>query len=220
MWVARFKVWHPGSGGIELSKKYAVQVRIYLLNVFFEKRLGVAKVICVTGKDWKKFIAEWLRIEKHRMHFSRVEGNLLFYSYPQPKDNYASIALRKDVFFLRPILIRGGFEYWTLASFERDRLVEMPSIPKKIGSRAQMKLLSIRQQQPNLFMSAAAGMLSPNQLEAFEAAVETGYYEYPRRTDLETLAKRMHISKSTLREHLRRAEAKLMPAAANQISLR
>ena len=94
--------------------------------MFYEKQLGVAKAIAVTGKDWKKFISEWCRLEAHRMHFSRVEGNQLFYSYPQPKHNYASIALQKDIFFLKPIVIRGGFEYWTLASWDREKLDQPP----------------------------------------------------------------------------------------------
>lgn len=220
MWAAEYKVWHEGSAGTDLTRKFPVTVRIYLLNVFYEKQLGVAKAIAVTGKDWKKFISEWCRLEAHRMHFSRVEGNQLFYSYPQPKHNYASIALQKDIFFLKPIVIRGGFEYWTLASWDREKLINLQRKAKKIGSKAIFTLLSIRKQKPNLFVSAAAGSLSPQQLEAFQSAVEAGYYQYPRKTDLAGLAKSLGVSKSTLREHLRVAEAKLMPSVSSQLGRR
>jgi len=217
MWVAEYKVWHEGSAGIELTKKYDVTVRIYLLNVFYEKRLGVAKVIAVTGKDWRKYINEWVKLEGHRMHFTRVEGNQLFYAYPQPEKNYASIALSRDVFFLKPIIIKGGFEYWTLAGWDRKKLAEMPKRSKKIGSRAVFKLISIHREKPELFVSTAAGALSPRQVETFQTAVEQGYYGYPKKANLNALSKLLKLSPSTVREHLRLAEAKLMPAVSSQL---
>jgi predicted DNA binding protein len=215
--VAEYRVWHEGSAGIELTKKYEVTVRIYLLNVFYEKKLGVAKVIAVTGRDWKKYLREWVKSEGHRMHFTRVEGNQLFYAYPQPEKNYASVALERDVFFLKPITIKGGFEYWTLAGWNRKKLAEMPKRAKKIGSHAVFKLLSIHREKPELFVSTAAGALSPRQVETFQSAVEQGYYGYPKKTNLKQLANTLGLSQSTAREHLRLAEAKLMPAVSSQL---
>ncbi len=216
MWVCEYRVWHEKSPIIELTRKYDAVVRIYLLNVFFEKKLGIAKVLSVTGREWHEYVNELCKLEK-RVHISRVEGNQIFYSYLQPESNYTSVALERDVFFLRPLTVKNGFEYWTLASWDRKKLIELPKKAKGIGSKASFKLLSIRKEKPNLFVSSVAGSLSPRQLQAFQTATEMGYYEYPRKIALAQLAKILGMAKSTLREHLRIAESKLMPATATQI---
>ena len=53
--------------------------------------------------------------------------------------------------------------------------------------------------------------LSKNQRKALELAFANGYYDYPRKIELKDLAKQMNLSLSTYREHLRRAEKKVMP---------
>ena len=52
--------------------------------------------------------------------------------------------------------------------------------------------------------------LSPRQREVFQLAQSRGYYEYPRKVTAQELADEMDITKSTLLEHLRKAEQKLM----------
>ncbi|MEK6847013.1 MAG: helix-turn-helix domain-containing protein [Nanoarchaeota archaeon] len=59
--------------------------------------------------------------------------------------------------------------------------------------------------------------LSPKQKEALTLALEEGYYSWPKRTDLHQLARKMNTSVSTFREHLRKAEVKLMPDLIRQI---
>ncbi|WP_101296682.1 helix-turn-helix domain-containing protein [Halegenticoccus soli] len=55
--------------------------------------------------------------------------------------------------------------------------------------------------------------LSPRQTEVLSLALEAGYYDWPRRTDAQTLAARLGISHSTLLEHLRKAEKKMLSEA-------
>ncbi len=52
--------------------------------------------------------------------------------------------------------------------------------------------------------------LSPRQREVFQLAQSRGYYEYPRQVTAQGLADEMEITKSTLLEHLRKAEQKLV----------
>ncbi len=54
------------------------------------------------------------------------------------------------------------------------------------------------------------GHLTVRQREAFLLARSWGYYEYPRETTARELAAELGISKTTLLEHLRKAEAKLL----------
>ncbi len=55
-------------------------------------------------------------------------------------------------------------------------------------------------------------MLTPRQEEVLIKAFITGYYDYPRRMKLDEIARSMGISVSTLAEHMRRAEKKLVEA--------
>lgn len=56
--------------------------------------------------------------------------------------------------------------------------------------------------------------LTARQATVLRAAVEDGYYEFPRRTSTAGLADRFDLARSTLEEHLRRAEGKLAAAFA------
>ncbi|MEW5955627.1 MAG: helix-turn-helix domain-containing protein [Candidatus Micrarchaeota archaeon] len=60
--------------------------------------------------------------------------------------------------------------------------------------------------------------LPPQQRDAFVLAVRRGYYEIPKKTTLEELAKAMGVSPSTFAEHLRKAEAKFLPFLADALS--
>lgn len=57
--------------------------------------------------------------------------------------------------------------------------------------------------------------LSPRQAEVIERAYEAGYFDWPRRTDAETLATQLDISHATLLEHLRKGEKKLIGETIN-----
>ena len=52
--------------------------------------------------------------------------------------------------------------------------------------------------------------LTPRQVQVIQYALDRGYFDYPRKTILSTLAKELTISKSTLGEILRRAEKKAL----------
>lgn len=55
--------------------------------------------------------------------------------------------------------------------------------------------------------------LTDRQYEVLEHALEAGYFEWPRETTSEELAAEMEINRSTMLEHLRKAESKLLTDA-------
>jgi len=68
---------------------------------------------------------------------------------------------------------------------------------------------------PEPDVPAVAGPeLTARQASVLRAAVEDGYYAFPRRTSTAALADRFGLARSTLEEHLRRAEGKLASAYA------
>lgn len=58
----------------------------------------------------------------------------------------------------------------------------------------------------------AISKLTQRQREVFETAIEAGYYEIPREVTQEDLAGEFDVTVSTVDEHLRKAEAKLLSA--------
>ena len=56
--------------------------------------------------------------------------------------------------------------------------------------------------------------LSPRQLEVLSRAIEEGYYDSPRSCNIEELAELDSANTSTVGEHLRRSEAKILKAVA------
>jgi len=73
--------------------------------------------------------------------------------------------------------------------------------------------------------SASAGSIqldvseiTDKQLEALEAAVETGYYDSPRQADLEVLADRLDVSKSAVSQRLKAVESRLARKLVTQWS--
>lgn len=61
----------------------------------------------------------------------------------------------------------------------------------------------------------AAADLTARQRETLRAAVETGYYEVPREATVEAVAEAVDLASSTVSEHLRKAEAAVMPSAVD-----
>ena len=65
--------------------------------------------------------------------------------------------------------------------------------------------------------STVESLLTERQIECMKMAVRSGYYEHPKRINLRELAELMETPRSTLQEHLSRAEISLMHWGADQI---
>ncbi|WP_266081949.1 helix-turn-helix domain-containing protein [Haladaptatus caseinilyticus] len=59
--------------------------------------------------------------------------------------------------------------------------------------------------------------LTSRQREVVETALDTGYFEWPRRISSEELATELGITRGTCLEHLRKAQAKLLRDAVNSL---
>jgi len=55
------------------------------------------------------------------------------------------------------------------------------------------------------------GELSAKQLEIFNMAYKLGYYTYPRKVSIRDMAELADLHENTVREHIRKAETKLVP---------
>ncbi|MBI2045757.1 helix-turn-helix domain-containing protein [Candidatus Pacearchaeota archaeon] len=111
---------------------------------------------------------------------------------------------------------RSGFEIWNVASWDRkhlEKIIRLSKSPMIIN----FKLLEFNKKIiHDVYISNLLPKLSPQQLEALRLAFENGYYEFPKKTNLDKLARLMKIKKATYQEHLKRAESKIIPFIIGQ----
>lgn len=112
-----------------------------------------------------------------------------------------------------PVDARDDVEHWTLLTgLDRER-VEPVLDEVRAAEDAEISVTSIT---PADRMAHAGPLpldrLSSRQREVFRLARRRGYYAHPRGTDAGQLADELGITTSTLHEHLRKIEARLLDA--------
>ncbi len=108
-----------------------------------------------------------------------------------------------------PVRMRAGREYWTvLVDASREMVTErINAIREEMDADIHVMDITTAYSASGVLPTDT---LSARQREAFELARERGYYTWPRDVSATDLAVELDISKATLLEHLRKAEAKLL----------
>lgn len=216
MWVIKFRNWHKTCLIRPLCVKYKVTDFVYLINQWKEKKKWYyTELHILQGReeDKKKFIKE-LKKEKSTEKLEQ-KGNYIFTLNEKPigKEFY-SVLFDPKIIQVKPVAQRtDGYEDWELASWDKQTLMKVREIPE-----FKIEIKSIQNiHLGDIFLPHIYPKLSPKQKEAIELAVKEGYYEYPRKIDLEKLAKITKVKRQTFQEHLRRAEKKLVPFLTESI---
>ena len=68
-------------------------------------------------------------------------------------------------------------------------------------------------------LSSVFQELTGKQVEAIATALQSGYYQVPKKTSTEQLAQKQHVPRTTFEEHLRKAESKVLRGVAPFIIL-
>lgn len=107
-----------------------------------------------------------------------------------------------------PVRVVDGRELWTVLTTEpRERVDELLEELREEHD-AEVRLASIS--TPAVEPADPRVELTVRQREVFEFARERGYYAWPRGATAADLAADLGVSKSTVLEHLRKAEARLL----------
>ncbi|MFD1515344.1 helix-turn-helix domain-containing protein [Halomarina rubra] len=110
-----------------------------------------------------------------------------------------------------PVRMVGGREFWTVVVRKDREAVQAALEEVRAEHDADIRVSHIGTASEGV----GAGMfstddLSERQREVFELARQRGYYTWPRDVSAADLADELGLSKATLLEHLRKAEAKLL----------
>ena len=210
MWVAKFKIWHKNCLLRPKCIKYNVTDLVYLINSWKEKNkfyYTELHILQGTEENKKKFVKN-LKKEKSIKKLEQ-KGNYVFTLNEEPLEKqYYTPVFDPKIIQVRPVAQRSdGYEDWEIASWDRDALMRITEVPV-----FEVEIKSIKETKvSDIFFPHIFPKLSPKQKYAIELAVKDGYYEYPRKIDLEELAKIAKVKRQTFQENLRRAEKKLIP---------
>lgn len=116
-----------------------------------------------------------------------------------------------------PALFAGGEESYTLLAPSRERL---DALVHALAAYAEVAIERVGEAHPSqLFVSVPVTdittSLTERQLVVLQRAIAEGYYDSPRRTSTEALASTFGVTRSTLEEHLRKAERRVLEGFAS-----
>lgn len=210
MWVLKLKVDSKKQFIGSLAVKHKVSIASYTLSYYKDKKwhyLNACGLIFGEEKNKKAFIKD-LKNQPDTVKYE-IKNDFGVGIIKQPL--YTEPFWDPKVIRLSPIIInyKEKKHTWHLASFDKKALMNIYKLAKKhLGA----KIVKLKQEKiTNISVTSIHPNLTKKQKKAFEIAINNGYYEHPRKIHLEMLAKIMKVSYATYQEHLRKAEAKMIP---------
>ncbi|WP_311171690.1 helix-turn-helix domain-containing protein [Halobellus ordinarius] len=122
-----------------------------------------------------------------------------------------------------PTIHRQGWEHYSVIAFDETDVRALLSDLEADRNVDVLSKTAITEQGIPHSMLAPVDQLfddvTERQLAALRLALESGYYEQPRKTSLRELAEQTAVARSTYEEHLRKAENKLLTNAGQFLRL-
>ncbi|ELZ98554.1 MULTISPECIES: helix-turn-helix domain-containing protein [Haloferax] len=134
-----------------------------------------------------------------------------FFLEYDPSDMMCPELLKQGFVHSAPTQIENGRERWEVwfAGAREEIQPSIETVMDETGAEIRVASISTSEgAEPE--RSRRLDTLTRSQRQAFELAREEGYYRWPREVSTRELAAEMDISKTTLLEHLRKAESKLL----------
>ena len=216
MWKAVFEGKHKTCILAPLCKKYKITDFVYLVNAWEEKDsfyYSEAHILQGVEENKKKFVKD---LKKQVLKLER-KGNFILTLEKKPNWMAAYMPLwDKRIIQTKPVIQKtDGTEHWEMACWDKQPLMQ---ILERLPKEFEIKLKSITQTKiDEIFLPHFMPKLSDKQKNTIELAVKRGYYEFPRKVNLNDLSKELKISKSTVQQHLRVAEKKIIPFLTENI---
>jgi len=167
-----------------------------------------------------KLVRSYEVIQKKR-DFVKVKMNIT-----RTKTMETSVFL--DAMPLAPWIAKEGYEKWTLGFHSKKQLNEFVSrvsefdyiersrveeIPDELVAEFSMNFLAAL----NL-LTIELNKLTNKQLSLLKLALESGYYEWPRKTNIVELSEELGISRAAVTKLLRRAEKRIVSSTLKYLS--
>ncbi len=152
-----------------------------------------------------------------RERFGRARdapGNVVreFFLEYDPADMLCPTLLEHGFVHSAPVRIENGREEWQVCFVgERTEIRDsLDAVQADADAEVTVESMSSSDYAGRTARDQRLDTLTTTQREVYEHAREAGYYEWPRGTSTRELAEDLAVSKTTLLEHLRKAESKLL----------
>ena len=215
MWYLKYKYKHSDCIYVDKLKELNLNGYFYYLGEYVKGRyVYTSAMIQLIGEE--KAIKKYIRYLKNHKDIIRFEvyENILFILAKHKKE----LSLYEAVY--SPILIypapaylnKEGFEVIEVASWDRKAIEILIKSIEKNKTTTYFEILQFRQRKlDDIYVSKLLPKLAEKQKQAITLAFKNGYYNFPRKINLDKLAEASKVSKQTFRENLRKAEAKIIP---------
>ncbi len=122
-----------------------------------------------------------------------------------------------------PIAYEGGWEHLRLIAFRHEKVKKLLTKLREDGFEVEI----IRKKPFDGYIASSLTLttdalfsgLTDKQVNALLTAYAQGYFRFPRGSDLQTIASKEKISRTTFLEHLKKAENKIITALIPHIQL-
>jgi hypothetical protein len=122
-----------------------------------------------------------------------------------------------------PVVYHGGWETHRVLGFRETDFKKLFQDLSRLGAAEVVsKRVYVEKSVVDTFaisFSSVFSNLTPKQIEAIAAALESGYYQVPKKMTTEEIAQRCKVPRTTFEEHLRKAESKILHALSPHIIL-
>ena len=138
------------------------------------------------------------------------------YDHDPETEPVLNVLLNNQCFPAVPATVSNGREHWSVLTADHEHASRAHAELQSLGA---LEVDALKSPQESRLLTGIGEIrqaiqdLSPRQREVLLRAIEHGYYESPRGCNIETLAELDDANVSTVGEHLRRSEAKILAAA-------
>ena len=216
MWVLKIRLDSDKQFVGKLAIKHKISLAHYPISTYKDKKwlyLITAGFIFGKEKDKRDFIKD-LKKQPFIVEYE-FKNDFGIGIVKQPL--YTAPMWDTRIIRLSPVIInyKEKKNIMHLGSFSKEPLMKVYRLTKKT---LNAKIIKFKKEKiTNISYTTALPELTKKQKQAFEIAIHNGYYEYPRTIELKKLAKIMKVSYSTYQEHLRKAEAKIIPGVYREL---
>jgi len=214
MWHLKFKYRHSDCILAPLVEKYNLNVEFYPLGHYIEDNWVYTSAIHTIKGD-KQNIKKYLKDLGKNKNVVKLEISKVIFTLTREKsslETYQTIYNPKLIYVSPGYNSSDGFEMWEIACWERKPLENLIKVFEKAPTTTHFEVLRFEEKKTEeVYVFGLFPELPEKQKQAIELAYKNGYYQFPKKTNLDKLAKLAKISKSTFQENLKKGEARLMP---------
>lgn len=204
MWKAKLRIRHDCIFD-DRCEKFQVECSVMSFNQFKKgKYYYTYHFGTVVGDNPKEFLED-IKKDK-RVDKIEIERSTFFILEKRTERKTPGMLFSPELIYIKPPLVdKTGWETWEVAALDRKMLVNFSDKVKNC------KMVSIEKTHlSDIYFPRLSPDLTQPQRKALILAMKEGYYNFPKKIDLEGLAKLAKVSRATFREHLRKAEKKML----------